>query len=102
MKNVVGFFAFLFVVGLIMEHWRVLLGVIVLVAIVAAAIPLADRSYKLARTAWERSREERRDRIARERAERSRLAARADEQHTQYLNGDARGIYGEFPPDDLG
>ncbi|MEE2061500.1 hypothetical protein [Rhodococcus artemisiae] len=101
MKNWLGLFAALVVLGLIIEHWQTILvvlgiifGVVLAVAMIAAAAP------KL-RGATERALETRRNAAEMERARRSGLRARALTQHDWYLGGSDRGVYGEFPPIDL-
>nr|WP_240959838.1 hypothetical protein [Rhodococcus sp. HNM0563] len=96
-----GLFAALVVLGLIIEHWQtilvalgIIIGVVVAVAMIAAAAPKI-------RGATERALEARRNAAEMERARRSRLRARAMTQHDWYLEGSDRGIYGEFPPVDL-
>ncbi|MEE2033625.1 hypothetical protein [Rhodococcus chondri] len=97
MKQFLIFFAALMILGLVVEYWRILVVLIVVLALVAAAVPVAA----MIRDAAKRTLEAERDRDDRARAERSRLAARAKTQHEWYLEGDARGIYGAYPPADL-
>lgn len=97
MKQFLALLAALVVLGLIMEYWKLLLGLLVLCAIVAAALPLAIMGWD----AGVRAYKARQDRAEAARMEVGRLAARASLQHGFYLDGDRRGIYGEFPPVDL-
>lgn len=87
------------VVAFVINFWKVLLGIAVAIAVVAFlvwAIPT------LAVPWWRRRRAAAQDRRNGEVARRSGLAARATTQHERYLAGDPRGIYGEYPPADLG
>lgn len=101
MKQFLAFFAIIMVIGLLIDHWKLILGLGIAVALVAAAIEFTTKAGKLVREAWEQARLKRRDRSENARMERSRLATRADTQHELYMDGDSRGVYGEFPPADL-
>lgn len=99
MKDAWPLIAVLVVVGLVITYWKVLLtiaAVIVVLMVSAWAIPEFVVPW------WHRRRELTRDRRNAETARRSSLAARADTQHERYLEGDPRGIYGDYPPADLG
>ncbi|WJJ10360.1 hypothetical protein P9990_17465 [Prescottella equi] len=75
--------AALFVLGLVIEYWWLIVGAIVLAALGYVAF-----------RAWQRHCEQ----VAvRARAEAA-LAARADEQHQQYLSGEEHGLYGNYRP----
>ncbi|MFZ2529426.1 MAG: hypothetical protein WAX14_17520 [Rhodococcus sp. (in: high G+C Gram-positive bacteria)] len=101
MKQFLAFVAVIMVLGLVIDHWRLILGLGVAVALVAAAIEFTAKAGKLVREAWEQARLRKRDRSENARMERSRLKTRADAQHELYMKGDSRGVYGEFPPADL-
>lgn len=75
--------AALFVLGLVIEYWW-----LIVIAIVIAAL-----GYVTFR-AWQRHREQ----VAVQERARAEVAARADEQHQQYLSGEDDGLYGEFKP----
>lgn len=79
------------VVALVLEVWKVLVGVVV-IALVGVVAWLAFSSWRLRR----------RKRATIERGRASRLAMRAQTQHEQYLAGEDRGVYGEYRPADLG
>ncbi|NLV79528.1 MAG: hypothetical protein GXY65_09345 [Rhodococcus sp.] len=101
MKQLMGIFAFFLVLGFVVEHWRILLALVVLGIVATVAVLSAPRVFEVSSAAWTRSRQRRRERAERARAARLRLAARADEQHTLYLDGDTRGIYGDYPPESI-
>ncbi|EME19591.1 hypothetical protein [Rhodococcus triatomae] len=83
---ILGFLA----VGLILTYWKLLVGLALAALVVWGAY--------VGGAVWWRKRQ---DRLNGERAERSRLAARADHQHQQYLAGEDRGLFGEFNPTPL-
>ncbi|NKS20865.1 hypothetical protein GS467_06525 [Rhodococcus hoagii] len=90
MPAVLGFIAAFVALALILTYWKLLVGILVLAAVaVAAYLTIGE---------W-RFRRQKRIRIERGRA--SRLAARAETQHEQYLAGDERGLYGNYRPADL-
>jgi hypothetical protein len=74
---------FLLIAGLIIKYWPIALA-IAIVALVVKYLPgMVERAQAAtaARNATLRA-----------------IAARADEQHHQVLNDDARGIYGAYTP----
>ncbi|TSE00091.1 hypothetical protein FOS14_09770 [Skermania sp. ID1734] len=79
--------------------WQII-GVLVVIAIVIKlwplflAVAMGWLAYKLAPPvlAWHRRRRDTRTK------ELDAIRARADQQHQWYLVGDARGIYGRYPP----
>lgn len=75
--------AALFVLGLVIEYWW-----LIVMAIVIAA--LGHVTF----LAWQRHREQ----VAVQERARAEVAGRADEQHQQYLSGEDDGLYGEFKP----
>lgn len=85
--TVVGAF---FVLGLVLAAWKILVVGFVLVGLIWGGFALSGTLI-----------EKRRDRLNGERATNSALAARAQIQHEQFLAGEARGIYGVFPPASL-
>ncbi|MEE2033623.1 hypothetical protein [Rhodococcus chondri] len=90
MKQLVAGIAVLMVIGLVVEHWAIILMVIGLVVSVVSL--WAFGTHLLSR---------RRARHSNNLAEQNRLAARADIEHQHYLAGDDRGIYGSHMPADL-
>ncbi|MFD6857598.1 hypothetical protein ACFWCF_09670 [Rhodococcus sp. NPDC060090] len=101
MKNWLGLFAALVVLGLIIEHWQTILVVVGVVLGVGLAVAMIAAAAPKIRGATERALEARRNAADMERARRSSLKARAMTQHEWYLEGSDRGVYGEFPPVDL-
>lgn len=78
-----GLFGILLLVGIVLVYWQWVLAIIVVVLIVKAA-PVAYREFQAERAdAAQRYNE---------------LVARADQQHRWAMSGDARGVYGAFPP----
>ena len=94
MKNVVGLFVAIILLGWIISYWKVIIGV----ALVAAVI---WGMYALGVPWWRKRQARSVDRRNGETARRSALAARAQIQHEQYLVGDDRGLYGDYRPVDL-
>lgn len=80
-------FGMLFVLGLIIKFWYLILAALVL----AGAVALGVR--------WSRQQSARRATEARRCAE---LSTRADYEHARYLAGDPAGLYGRYPPADPG
>ncbi|NKU21763.1 hypothetical protein GS907_24695 [Rhodococcus hoagii] len=75
--------AALFVLGLVIEFWWLIVGA----CVIAAAAYVAHRGWRA-----------RQRRVALEEQARAELAARADLEHQQYLAGEPRGLYGGFEP----
>lgn len=90
MKQFVAGIAVLIVVGLVVKHWVIIL---IIIGVVVTLVSLWSFGAHM--------RSQRRTRIEYDRAEQKRLAARADEEQRQYLDGNARGIYGKHMPADL-
>lgn len=82
-----GTIAVLVVVGLAIAYWKWIVGF----AVVCLAVWGA---YAGITAAGRRQRE----RAAVERAEKAAVAARAEEQHRQYLAGEDHGLYGDYRP----
>ena len=74
-------------------HW-IVLGPALLAALYYAAVVVDDLWY--ANYTVPKRQERRRKRQAQRQ-----VIARADEQHALYLAGDPRGIYGDYPPEEL-
>lgn len=89
MKNVVGLIVALLLLGWLLSYWQAILGAVLVGALVYAAV-LGGRSW------WQQRADARR----RESEHQERLAARAQQQHEQYLAGDEAGVYGIFRPAD--
>jgi UPF0716 family protein affecting phage T7 exclusion len=87
MKGIVTLIAALVLISMVLKYWVAIL----LVALSAAGIYLAV-TYG---AQWA---EHRRGVLQQQRTARDQLAARADQQHQQYLSGDTTGIYGQYPP----
>jgi hypothetical protein len=77
------FVALLVVVALVVKYWWLIAGVIGLIAAVYWGRRVADR---------------RAERVEAERRRLAELVARADAQHRMVVEGDERGVFGEFPP----
>lgn len=74
------------IVGLVLSYWKAVVGavaVLILAAVVVGAWKAAQRRAKA-----------RRDEVAA-------LAARADREHQQFLEGNEAGVYGRHRPVDL-
>lgn len=82
-----GTIAVLVVVGLAIAYWKWIVGLAVVCLVVWGA-------YAGITAAARRQRE----RTAKDRADRAALAARAEEQHRQYLAGEDHGLYGDYRP----
>lgn len=80
-------FGGLIVLGLVIQYWYVVVAVAVLVGLGFLAAHL-----------WEQRAERRQLAVARDAA----VSARADRQHQQCLDGDQRGVYGQYLPAVLG
>lgn len=78
---------FVIVFALVYAYWQWILGFIV--------VGLVGWGVYVAVTTMVRRR---RERVARERAANAGLAARADQQHQQYLAGEDHGLYGDYKP----
>lgn len=79
----VQFLVVLFAVGAAIKFWPVLVGIIGLIVA----------------TYWTRRAVDRRaERVEAERRRVAGLVARADQQHAWMMQGDGRGVYGEFSP----
>lgn len=89
MKNVVTAVCALLMLGLFLRHSMLILGVVLVGALVYAAA-LGGRAW------WQRRADARR----RESGHQEQLAARAQQQHEQYLAGEEAGVYGIFRPAD--
>jgi len=96
-KEFLGLLLIVVVIGQIVEHWHF----IVLVFAVLAGTAVLGLLGVQAGKAWKRAHKERQDQADMARAQRSRLEARARHQNDWFLEGDSRGVYGEFPPVDL-
>ncbi|MGE6851079.1 hypothetical protein ACQKGB_29130 [Bacillus tropicus] len=73
----------LIVLGLIVEYWMVIVGALILAAVV----------YGVSRW-WEQEQHRR----LLQKNEDAAIASRADYEHHLYMNGDPKGLYGQFPP----
>ena len=85
-----GGIAILIILGLVFAYWKWILGfALVGIAVWGAyvGITAAVRRYQ--------------ERTAQKRAENAALAARADEQHQEYLAGKDDGLYGDYQPTPL-
>ncbi len=82
-----GGIAILIVLGLVFAYWKWILGF-------AAVCVVLWGAYVGITTALTRHQE----RSTKERADNAALAARADEQHQQYLAGEDHGLYGDYQP----
>lgn len=95
MKNVAGLVGVFLVLAFALKFWVWIVAVVTAVAVLAGAVWVwASVGVPL----WERRQHRVLDRRNGETARRSGLAARAEFQHQQYLAGEDRGVYGEFPP----
>lgn len=97
MKQFLAFFAAIIVLGLIIEYWKILVLILVVIGAAVATYPfvlLLAKRVRHAHTA-------RRERAVRARDEQARLASRARVEHQWYLEGNPRGVFGEYPPVDL-
>lgn len=101
MRGILAFLAVLLVIGFVAEYWRMLLALCFIGVAVACAIAWMPTVTRAAARKWAAFQQHRRQQREQVRMEQARLAARADEEHELYLRGDARGIYGQFPPADL-
>ncbi|MBM4522534.1 hypothetical protein GS462_21885 [Rhodococcus hoagii] len=90
MKAALGWIGAFLVLALLLTYWKWLVGGLVLGLIIwGMYLAVAALSRK------------RRDHLNGVRAKNSALAARAQIQHDQYLEGDERGVYGNFRPEPL-
>ncbi len=82
-SNGVVFFFGLIVLGLVITYWYVIVGAAVLVGMgfLTSALWRGHEERKASRT-----------------SEHAAISARADYEHQQFLNGDLRGLYGQFQP----
>lgn len=76
-------FRVLLLIGFVAKFWWLI--VLVLAAIVAGAMLWLRRRRRL-------------EAAGRRRREQAALVARADQQHGWVLEGDDRGVYGDYPP----
>ncbi|MFC9518852.1 hypothetical protein ACFTSD_24220 [Nocardiaceae bacterium NPDC056970] len=79
-------FGVLFVLGLIIKYWWVIVSVLAVVALGYGGVKWLERHQG------------RKAAAARARAD---VAARADYEHQQYLAGNPVGLYGQYPPPEL-
>ncbi|MCD7052173.1 hypothetical protein LRS58_15745 [Rhodococcus sp. BH2-1] len=91
MKNAVGWIAAFLVLAFVITYWKWLVAAALIGGIVWAG-------YTFGVPWWQLRRQQEQDRRNGDTARRSALAARADIQHQQYLAGEDRGVYGNFPP----
>lgn len=82
-----GGIAILIILGLVFAYWKWILGF--------ALVGIAVWGAYVGLTAAVRRHQER---TAQKRAEIAALAARADEQHQEYLAGKDNGLYGDYQP----
>ncbi|CAM3032106.1 DUF4229 domain-containing protein [Prescottella defluvii] len=82
-----GGIAILIAIGLVLAYWKWIVGF--------AAMCLAVWGAYVGLTAAVRRHQER---TAKDRADNAALAARADEQHQEYLAGKDDGLYGDYQP----
>jgi len=78
-----GVFALLIGIGVLAKFW---MWILLIVGVVVLGIVLGLLMWRAAL------------RVDARIAEQAAIAARADEQHTQFLAGDDRGMYGLYPP----
>ncbi len=90
MREFLGFFALLLVIGFVVSYWKVLLGILVIAAV--GAVAWFVLKYLL---------EQQREARARDAARVQELTQNAAAQHHSYLQGFDHGIYGNYPPVDL-
>jgi hypothetical protein len=76
-------FGLLLLVGLLVAYWQWVLAFVVIVLAVKAA-PIAWREMQAEQDADRRRLQD--------------LIARADQQHQWSMNGDPRGMHGDYPP----
>ncbi|MEV0947242.1 hypothetical protein [Rhodococcus sp. NPDC049939] len=91
MKNTFSWFGAFLVLAFILSFWKLIVAAAIIAGLVWAGVAFGIPW-------WQRRQRAAVDRRNGETARRSALRARADIQHQQYLAGEDRGIYGEFPP----
>ena len=98
MQGLIGLLMVLFVIAMIIEFFWFIVAVLVVIGFsvgsVALAVMLVGHASGRAEDRAGLAAESGRNRVGRAAA----LVARADQQHRWYLEGDPRGIYGQYPP----
>jgi hypothetical protein len=77
------FFALLLLVGIVVRYWYLIAAVAGMMVAAHWTRPAVDRHI---------------ERVEAERRRVAGLVARADQQHAWVMQGDERGVYGEFSP----
>ncbi|NKR28930.1 hypothetical protein GS538_11705 [Rhodococcus hoagii] len=90
MKNFLALFVAILALGFVLSYWKWIVGALV-VGVVVLIVYMSVSTANFHR---------RKDR-ANQRARNHALAARAQAQHEQYLDGDERGLYGNYRPASL-
>jgi uncharacterized membrane protein len=78
-----AFLALLIGVALVVKFWWLIVGIVAVTYTVYRAVRAVDRHA---------------ERVEAERRRLAGLVARADQQHAWVMQGDERGVYGEFSP----
>lgn len=92
-----GIAAIVLVIGVIVQFWAWILGVLAVTLVVWIAVKLIE--YEIGASA--RRREKRAAVARRERERREDLLERAQKQHEACLRGEAYGVFGAYPPAEL-